>query len=82
MAVTFAPFGTYATMTNATSAAAKTELDALIVVFLNLLPSKVGGVNSNEISSASPEFVDINQHYIEKIEAELKALRLAISAGA
>ena len=80
MAVTFGPFGTYVQPTGVLVQAGQDEVIAMIDAFIAMLPTKVGGVESSESSSASPEFEDINLHYIEKITAELTDIKTKIDA--
>jgi len=80
MPVTFAPFGVYTQPTNTLVQAGQDEVIAMIDAFIALMPVIVGGVGSSESSAASPEFVDINLHYIEKITAEMADIKLKIDA--
>jgi len=77
MAVTFVPVGVYTNLTNATSANAKTEINALVDVFLALLPD-----SSAKTSGGSPDYDAIRPELEQNIRAELTALKAAITNGA
>ncbi len=80
MALTRAPFGTYVQPTAVLLQVGQTEVMAMLDVFLAMLPTVTGGVDSNEVSSPSPEFMDISRHYVEKITAEITDIKTKIDA--
>lgn len=81
MATSRLPTGVYANLTNATSAGAKTEIKALVDVFLALLPNPTG-TGSTNTNRAIPLYDKIPPEICSAIRTELTALKAAITAGA
>lgn len=81
MAVTFAPFETYADVTGVVDATAAAEVAALIVVFRNRL--HLGGVGETEegVEAPSPDFDYLPYELSLKLHAELTALAAAVAAA-
>lgn len=76
--------GVYPNLVNVTAAAAKTEINNLIDVLGGLIPNPVqknGGVGSGS-PAASPDFDEISPRLALQLQAEITALKAAITNGA
>ncbi len=80
MALTRAPFGTYVQPAQVLVQIGQDEVILMLNAFLATLPSVVGGVDSSEVSSLSPDFVDIPRHYVEKITDEINDIITKVDA--
>lgn len=69
--------GSYANLTNSTSANAKTEVKALLDVFLALF--QVSPATGN---AAKPDMNTFDPQQVDRIKAEITAIKAAITAGA
>lgn len=69
--------GTYANLTNSTSANAKTEVKALLDVFTNLFQQSPATGNA-----AYPDVNTFDAQQVARILAEITAIKAAITAGA
>lgn len=90
-------FGTYPNLVNATSAGAKTEVNALLSTLLTLIPDgggaspQDGNVSGNlppnaggtpTTTTGAPDFGQIHPDVANKLRAEVVAIQAAITAGA
>jgi len=81
MATSRLPSGTYTSLSNSTSAGAKTEIKALVDVFLALIPNPTGTQSTNT-GGAIPLYDKIPPEICSAIRTELTALKAAITNGA
>ena len=87
MALSVGPFGTYADVTNVVSAAAQTEIIALLTELQTLIPgtpSAFGAGSGTPVTSASeapmphPEFDKMQQDLADRLNVEIAAIKTAI----
>ncbi len=90
MALSVGPFGTYPNVTNVVSAAAQTEIIALLTELKTLIPgtpkaftagegTPVGG--ASEAAMPHPEFDKMPQDLAERLLVEINAIDAAIDAA-
>jgi len=78
-----APFGGYPPVpTGIADATGQASIIAMLDQLMALMPVIVGGVDSNESSAASPDFMEITRHYKEKLDAEIVGIKASINAMA
>jgi len=76
--------GSYPNLVNATTAGAKTEVNALLSTLANLIPNPVqqnGGVGSGS-PATEPEFDEIQPRLALQIQQEIAAIQAAVTNGA
>lgn len=80
MALRFAPFGTYVAPTEILIQTGQDKINAMLDEFMSLMPVIVGGTESSESSAQSPDFFQVTRHHVEKMQAEIDAIKVLVDA--